>query len=95
MKRNPLLRIAAAAAAAVALFYVGYLFLDSFYTLRQVRAERDEVQAQLQQTQAQHDALQRDRDYAGTDAFIQEMARELLGWVFPGEYKIVEEAAGD
>ena len=91
MKKNKkTLLIVIASFALLAALYVGFIFLRNYSQLQQVRAEHAAVSEELQSIQKEHDALTREKEYATTDAFIRQMARELLGWVFPGEYKITD-----
>jgi cell division protein FtsB len=60
-------------------------------TLNELKTEQAALNGQLGDVNDKNAALQKNIDESGTDSFIERLARELLGWVKPGEIKIVEE----
>lgn len=70
--------------------YVGFLFMSNVGVLRDVQHTKAELQQQLADVQADNDALREQVDFGGTTAFIERKARELLGWVYPGEYRVIQ-----
>lgn len=71
--------------------FVGYLFVRHFLQLRTLQAEQTELTQQLDDLNQTNEDLANELEYAGTDSFIEQMAREILGWVKPGEHKFVAE----
>lgn len=81
-----ILLVAAAAAA-----FVGYQFVSQWMTLRELNVEKATLMAQLDSIDGKNEQLKKDIEESNTDSFIERMARELLGWVKPGEIKIVDQ----
>ncbi len=78
-------------AALAAALFVGYQFFYQWTNLRALKAQKAELQKELAVVEQKNDDLQKDIDASNTDGFVERMARELLGWVKPGEIKIVGE----
>ncbi len=76
-------------AALAAALFVGYQFFYQWTNLRALKAQKAELQDTLAVVEEKNDDLQKDIDASNTDSFVERMARELLGWVKPGEKKIV------
>lgn len=72
------------------LVYVGFLFMSNISVLRDVNGTKSELQQQLSDVQAQNDELREQVEFGGTPSFIERKARELLGWVYPGEYRVIQ-----
>ncbi len=73
------------------LAFFGFQIIRDLVTLNELKAEQAVLNGQLGDVNDKNAALQKDIDESGTDSFIERLARELLGWVKPGEIKIVEE----
>ena len=70
------------------LLLVGSIGWQLFHLQEQVRAaeaEKDAMAAQVQAKQQENDALSADIDQGSTQEKMEEMAREELGLVYPGE----------
>jgi len=65
-------------------------FATSLAQLSRLRAEYRALQAQDRQSDLEISILEEELAYSQTDNFIRRMARELLGWVEPGDTKIVD-----
>lgn len=93
-KNKQILAIVSIVVAAAVVLLVGGVFMRNYFALRNITGELQEVDGQLDAVEARHDELQSDYDHTRDESFIRQMARELLGWVFPGEVRIVEEPGG-
>lgn len=71
--------------------FFGFQIIRDLVTLNELKAEQTALSEQLDSVNDKNAALQKEIDESGTDSFIERLARELLGWVKPGEIKIVEE----
>ncbi len=71
--------------------YMAYLFMGQWLLLKDLNTQKTKLQAQEAQLEKQNIALEQDIAFSKTDSFVERMARELLGWVKPGEIKIAEE----
>lgn len=71
--------------------FFGFQIIRDLVTLNELKAEQTALSEQLGSVNDKNAALQKEIDESGTDSFIERLARELLGWVKPGEIKIVEE----
>ena len=69
---------------------LGIGFATSLAQLSRLRAEYRELQAKDAEADLEISILEEELAYSQTDNFIRRMARELLGWVEPGETKIVD-----
>ena len=84
-------RVIIALAVLVAVLFVGYQFFYQWSNLRALNAQKAELQSKLDTVNGKNDALKQEIKDSGSDSFVERMARELLGWVKPGEIKIVDE----
>ncbi len=78
-----------AALIAVSAF-VGFQFFRDYQNLQALNAEKAAVTAELDTKTKQNEDLQTKLGDSDSDSFVERMARELLGWVKPGEIKIVD-----
>ena len=81
-------RIMAIVVVTIALFLMvdfGRRAWDNYRLSREVKALEEEVTA----FRAENKALKERLEYVGTDAYIEEAAREKLHWVQPGDTAIV------
>lgn len=79
-----LVGVALAAAALVYLMSIYRQYTD-------LRDERAALQQQLEEERVTTAELQDELDYTQTTDFIERAAREKLGWIMPGEIRIVTE----
>lgn len=70
--------------------YMAYLFMGQWLLLKDLNAQKATLQTQQAQLEKQGDELKQDIEFSKTDSFVERMARELLGWVKPGEIKIAQ-----
>ena len=70
--------------------YMAYLFMGQWLLLKDLSSERADLRAQQTQLERQSDDLESDLAYSKTNGFVERMARELLGWVKPGEIRIAQ-----
>ena len=70
----------------VLLAAIGWQLYGMRAQLEQVQAERDSCAAQVAQRERENAALQADIDEGPTEEKLQEIARDELGLVKPGEY---------
>lgn len=73
------------------LAFFGFQIVRDMITLNQLKSEQAELQSELNSITNGNAALQQEIDQSDSDPFIERLARELLGWVKPGEIKIVDE----
>lgn len=81
-------RIVAVVVVTIALFLAvdfGRRAMDSYRLSRTVAALEEEVAAM----RAENEALKQRLEYVGTDAYIEEAAREKLRWVEPGDTAVI------
>jgi len=67
-------------------------FANSLSLLSRLRGEYAELQNQAAQQDLDLAILQEEVEYSKTDGYIKRMARELLGWVDLGDWKIIDES---
>jgi cell division protein FtsB len=79
-----------AAIAFIALF--GYPFIKEWLHLKSLHENTAAKSQELAALNKQNEDLQKQLDDSKTDSFVERMARELLGWVKQGEYKIVDQS---
>ena len=72
------------------------------YATAGVRRERDgnleekaRLESQIEQLRAESNKLDAKKDYIGTKKFIEEMARKVLGLVYPDEIVFKEKGEGE
>ncbi len=70
--------------------FVGFLFFRDYQNLQTLNAEKAAITAELDSKTKDNEELQAKLNDSGSDSFVERMARELLGWVKPGEIKIVD-----
>lgn len=84
---------------AVAVLLAGYFltYLDQERTIRQAQSRIDELNATLEDMRLSAAAMESDLEFSKTDAYIERLAREELGYVKKGEIKFVQsgDAAAD
>ncbi len=73
------------AALLVALGFFAVTLLDQQARMDDMIAEEAQIQEELEDLSTERDRLDRMIDYAETDAYIEQMARDVLGWVKEGE----------
>lgn len=90
-KPNLFLRVAAIA-------FVVYLLISLISTQANINAKKDEldeVRQQYTESLIRNEELQKTLDSYGTDEFIEEQAREKLGYAYPEEHFYIDVSGTD
>lgn len=74
---------------AIAVGTIAYTVIDQESTLSALEQQERELTTLLEDMNTERDRLERMIDYAGTDAYVEQMARDVLGWVKDGETRYV------
>lgn len=75
----------------LAAVYFGYTLLNQQQLIDEQKTIRADLQTQLAHVYGENESLDRQIESTATDAYIESVAREKLGWVKPGEILFVEE----
>ncbi|MFZ5642718.1 MAG: FtsB family cell division protein [Bacillota bacterium] len=75
--------------AVFLLFYLLISFFAHFHRLYVLQADIKEIETQLEELKLKNDDLRKQLKQAQSDAYIEQVAREKLGLVKPGEARIV------
>ena len=70
---------------------LGWNLVASLGTLRNLRTEKERAMRQLEDVYTENQELRDQLNETKTDDYVIRMASKLLGWVFPAEFKIIEE----
>ncbi|NLG37213.1 MAG: septum formation initiator family protein [Clostridiales bacterium] len=76
------------------LIYGAVQFIRCWNQLEALADYKNELAGQLDEIRDKNDELMREIEFSKTPDFIERIAREIFGWVKPGEIKFVEEEAG-
>ena len=79
------------AAVVIAALVLGGSLIAGLGQLRRLQAEKAMVQAELDRVTEENEGLNRQIEETNGDDFVIRTARKLLGWIFPDEYKIIED----
>ena len=79
------------AVLAAAVFAVGLTLSDQAARMRSLQEEEAALRSQVEELQSERARLMHMIDYAGTDAYVEQIARGTLGWVKEGETRYVFE----
>jgi len=71
----------------VMLGFFAVTLLDQQARLNSLAEEEEQLTEYLSGLSLERDRLDRMIDYAGTDAYVEQMARDILGWVKEGEIR--------
>ena len=71
--------------------YAGFVFTRNLKTYNSLKAQLVKVQGELGDVSEENEQLKQEVEYTKTEDFIVQKARELLGYVKPGEVKFVED----
>ncbi len=82
-------RLVVPAALLVVLGFFAVTVLDQQARMNDMTTEEEALTRELEDLSTERDRLDRMIDYASTDAYIEQMARDLLGWVKKGETRFV------
>ncbi len=82
-------RLVVPAALLVVLGFFAVTVLDQQARMNDMTTEEEALTRDLEDLSTERDRLDRMIDYASTDAYIEQMARDLLGWVKKGETRFV------
>jgi cell division protein FtsB len=70
--------------------YAGYVFGRNLKTYNSLKEQLVDAKEDLVVAKEENEQLKEEVEYTKTDDFIVQKARELLGFVKPGEVKFVE-----
>ena len=70
---------------AVSLVAIALVILEQEAVLSSLEEQEEQLNEQFSELNTERDRLERMYDYATTDAYVEQMARDLLGWVKDGE----------
>ena len=73
------------------LCYAGFVFSQNLKTYNNLKAQRIIAEQEYEEAQQENEQLEQEVEFTKTDDYIVQKARELLGYVKPGEVKFVEE----
>ena len=73
----------------VAVAGIAFAVMEQESTLSALEQQEQELTTLLDEMHTERDRLERMIDYAGTDAYVEQMARDVLGWVKDGETRFV------
>lgn len=73
------------------LCYAGFVFSKNLKTYNNLKAQRIVAQEKYEQAKQDNEQLKQEVEFTKTEDFIVQKARELLGYVKPGEVKFVED----
>ena len=90
-KRNLFLRIAAVVFAV----YVLYSLISVQTNINKKQSELTELRKQYTEMLIKNEELQKTLDSYGTDEFIEEQAREKLGYAYPEEHFYIDVSGTD
>ncbi|MDD3244153.1 MAG: septum formation initiator family protein [Eubacteriales bacterium] len=71
--------------------FVAYLFVRHYVQYKALKAEQAQLQQKLDDLQYENALLDGELESAGSDSFIERMAREILGWIKNGEEKFMQD----
>ncbi len=70
--------------------YAGFVFARNLKTYNSLKGQLENANEELYEVQQENEQLEQEVEYTKTDDFIVQKARELLGYVKPGEVKYVD-----
>jgi cell division protein DivIC len=74
---------------ALIVVYFLFIFAGSRFRAEQVNSQRTQLQDEISSMQSRYDRLQTLEQYLRSDEYVEQVAREQLGLVKPGETGIV------
>ncbi len=83
------LRHLAAIVAITLIVLVGISFGRLAVATYQLHQQRDQLQARVEGLKAENSSLQRQVAFLQTDAAVEALAREELGWTKPGDVAVI------
>ena len=75
---------------AVLFLYVGISAIVQWKVYRDIQEKAAQVKEDIEGTKLKKAELEHTLQYADTDAFIESMVRDKLGWVKKGETRYIE-----
>ena len=73
--------------------YAGAIFFKHYKQYHELCQQEKEMATQLEELKNESEQLKVDIAFTQTNEYVERKARELLGWVKPGEVKYVEKAS--
>lgn len=74
--------------------YASLTFFNQQTILATQHSKQEELLSQQEELNKQIEYYENEKDYIGTDEWVEREARERLGWLKPGEKKYVEPENG-
>ncbi len=71
--------------------YAAFVFSSHMKSYNTLKVQRISAEQKLGQAEQENEQLKQEVKYTKTDEFIVQKARELLGYVKPGEVKFVDD----
>lgn len=75
--------------AAVVIIYVGSAYAVGFLKIHALHRQIAEAEQTLARIEAENERLRRELEYINSDEYIEAIARQQLGLVYPGETAVV------
>lgn len=75
---------------AVVFLYAGYVFVQQQIQLSQLKNEAEALEAHIAEAQELNTSLEETAASIGTDEFIEQVARQRLGFVKPDEQVFID-----
>lgn len=72
-------------------FYAGFVFARNLKIYNSLQNQLENANEELYEVQQENEQLKQEVEYTTTDDYIVQKARELLGYVKPGEVKFVDD----
>lgn len=72
------------------MIYAGMTFMNGCFTILDLKAQQNQIEAQTQEAQAKQDAYENDVSYMQTQEAVEKTAREDLNMVKPGEILLTQ-----
>ncbi len=73
------------------ILYAGFVFARNYKTYQMLQDQLETTKGKLSDVQEENEQLEQEVEFTKTDDYIVQKARELLGFVKPGEVKYVDE----
>lgn len=71
--------------------YAGFVFARNLKTYNSLKDQLEKAKEELYDVTEENEQIKQEVEYTKTDDFIIQKARELLGFVRPGEVKFVDD----
>ena len=75
---------------ALLMAYAAFLLVKQQIKIHEIAAENAATTLSIQQAKDQNEQLERDIEQSYTDEYVEQQAREKLGWVKENEIRFIE-----